>query len=209
MKAFLVLVTILAATALADLAGAEELAPEASFTEYFGYSRCVKLENENATVILCSEAGGRVLEYSWKGKNALYLDPTQKGWRYEPDRPVVEPCGGRCDIGPEMTIPRHPDLWFGQWAAEIIGPRAARLTSIEDKATGDRSNRVYILEDRKEKPLGHGDPLWIDIKCLDAKGSPAKTIPLEGGYFEMTLPKALLDGLSEPLSVQWIDFYRG
>jgi hypothetical protein len=50
------------------------------FIEYFGYPNCIKLENDRARVILCPQAGGRMLEYSWEGKNALYLDPSQKGW---------------------------------------------------------------------------------------------------------------------------------
>jgi hypothetical protein len=63
------------------------------------------------------------------------------------------------------------------------------------------------LEDEKGKAVERSGPLWMDIKLLDAKNSPARTIPLEGGFFEVTLPKALFDGLSEPLTVQWIDFY--
>ncbi len=117
-----------------------------AFTNYFGYSNCVRLENDDTRVVLCPEAGGRVLQYSWKGKNALYLDPAQTGWLYEPGKPVVEPCGGRFDIGPEMVVPRHPDLWFGKWLAEITGPRAARLTSVKDKATGVQLVREFALD---------------------------------------------------------------
>jgi len=495
------LAVLILLTVVANITWADEGTIGAFLVNHFGYANCIRLENGSTTVVLCPEAGARVLEYSWKGKNAMYLDPAQKGWRYEPGKPFVEPCGGRCDIGPEMTIPRHPDLWFGKWTAEITGPRSARLTSIKDKATGvqlvrkfvldgsssrltftqtirnisdkpvtwchwsrtfaqgggicvvpltspsrfpksylmygpgpvmnyepndpnvrvregflevlgtpkqpklgmdsyagwfcylarndllfvkrfptypdrvynemagftvslwyyknlmcelepigprtdlapgksasfteqwwllphkfpepgrdvdlkalsetvsklfaanqssnesrssspnhrpqipnfevtakkkedrvkieignenavfgitspsgigsvtitprtgrwpktvvlrlhlrgleslrvtagkttvaasascqDQSNRVYLIEAGKEKSLGRGDPLWMDIKCLDANGGPARTIPLEGGFFEVRLPKALFDGLSQPLSVQWIDFYRG
>ena len=251
-------------TVLANIAGADQGTADAAFTNYFGYATCIRLENGDTRVILCPEAGGRVLEYSWKGKNALYLDPAQKGWHYEPGKPVVEPCGGRFDIGPEMIIPRHPDLWFGKWAAEPIGPktnlapgesasfteewwlvphkfpeprhdvdlkalsqtvsglfgterplqdgRPASLNhrhqaSAFDVTTKKKEDQVKV-QIEGEKAVERSSPLWMDIKLLDAKGRPTKKIPLEGGYFEVTLPGALLHGQPEPLIVQWIDFYR-
>jgi hypothetical protein len=118
----------------------------ATFTEYFGYSRCIRLENENTKAILCPEVGGRILEYSWKGKNCLYVDPTQAGWQPETGKRPMNPCGGRFDIGPEQVIPRHPDLWLGKWTGEIVGARTARLTSVQDKATGVQLVREFALD---------------------------------------------------------------
>ena len=128
-------------------AGTVEKVAHASFVDYFGYSDCVRLENENTRVVLDPHCGGRVLEYSWKGENAIYLDPSQSGWIYTPGKRTVDPCGGRLDIGPEMVIPRHPDLWLGKWTAEIIGPRAARLTSVKDEATGVQLVREFELDE--------------------------------------------------------------
>jgi len=113
---------------------------------YFGYSQCLVLKNEHARVVLCPQAGGRVLEYSWKGANSLYLDPQQQGWVYTPGQPTVDPCGGRFDVGPENTIARHPALWFGPWTAEAAGPLAARMTSVDDPATGLRLTRDFTLD---------------------------------------------------------------
>ena len=120
--------------------------PGTGHIDYFGYSDCILLENEHARVIL-AEHGGRVLEYSWKKLNAIYLDPEHAGWVYDPDKPVIDPSGGRSDIGPEMVIPSHVDLWAGRWHAEIIGPRAARLTSVDDEATGTRLVREFVLDE--------------------------------------------------------------
>ena len=128
-----------------ERAVATQKAARMAFIDRFGYSRCIKLENENTEVVLCPEAGGRVLEYSWKGKNALYLDPAQNGWRYDPGKAAVDPCGGRFDVGPEMTTPRHPDLWLGKWSGEITGG-GARLTSVEDRATGVQLVREFALD---------------------------------------------------------------
>lgn len=125
--------------------GMEKKMNGTGFIDYCGYSNCVKLENENTRVILCPDAGGRVLEYSLKGENCLYLDPQQNGWVYEPGK-SIDPYGGRFDIGPETIIPQHPDLWLGKWTAEITGPLSARMTSVKDTATGVQLIRDFTLD---------------------------------------------------------------
>lgn len=114
--------------------------------EFFGYGECIILANAaGARVVLCPQAGGRVLEYSLNGDNAIYLDPAQRGWRHVPGMPSVDPCGGRFDVGPERLIRPHPDLWLGDWRGEIIGPGKARLTSARDRMTGLRLERDFTL----------------------------------------------------------------
>ena len=49
---------------------------------YFGYDDCILLENTHTRVVLTSSAG-RILEYSRKGPNAIYLDPAQEGMVFE------------------------------------------------------------------------------------------------------------------------------
>ncbi len=120
--------------------------PGVSRVDFFGYTDCVALTNDTTRVVLCHQAGGRVLEYSLQGKNVIWLDPTQQGWEWTPDGPTVNPCGGRFDIGPEMLVPKRPLLWAGRWTAEAVGPRAARLTSAEDPATGVQLIRDFVLD---------------------------------------------------------------
>jgi hypothetical protein len=134
---------------MAALRAADRFAGTAAI-DYFGYPDCIKLENQQTRVVLCPH-GGRVLEYSLQGKNSLYLDPNQKGWMHERGKPAVDPCGGRFDIGPENIIPPHPNLWLGKWAAEIIGPRASRLTSVKDEATGTQLVREFRLDESSSK----------------------------------------------------------
>lgn len=117
-----------------------------SVTHFFGYDGCLALENDaGARVVLSPLAGGRVLEYSLNGTNALYLNPAQQGWRNVPGVPSVDPCGGRLDVGPEKTITPHPDLWLGDWTGEIVGEGKARLTSARDRMTGLRLVREFTL----------------------------------------------------------------
>lgn len=114
--------------------------------DYFGYSGCIALENEDIRVVLTTH-GGRILEYSLKDENAIYLDPSQEGWTYVPGEPTVDPTGGRLDIGPEAIIPGRAELWLGQWQAEITGPRSARLTSVEHAPTGVQLIRDFVLDE--------------------------------------------------------------
>ena len=116
--------------------------------EHLGYEGCLALENGEARVVLGHHAGGRVLEYSTGGQNALFVDPAQAGWTWKEGEPGIHITGGRCDIGPEHVIPRHPTLWLGGWTAETIGARHARLTSQDDGPTGTRVVRDFVLDPR-------------------------------------------------------------
>jgi hypothetical protein len=113
--------------------------------DFAGYSDCILLANADTRVVLDPNCGGRVLEYSWKGVNSIMLDPDQDGWIYGPNRKRIDPCGGRLDIGPEMTIPKHPTLWLGAWTGATVGQRKARLTSQHDEATGVQLVRDFEL----------------------------------------------------------------
>jgi hypothetical protein len=120
---------------------------QATVTAFHGYPDCIVLANDSVRVVLCPEAGGRVLEYSRQGVNVLYLEEAETGKPYVPGRPAPM-SAGRFDIGPEKTIPAHLKLWSGRWKGEIIAPRAARLTSQEDEATGTQLIREFRLAER-------------------------------------------------------------
>jgi hypothetical protein len=108
------------------------------------YPDCFELSNGDTRVTLCHQVGGRVLEYSFKGRNALYLDPREEKWG-TPGGPKAPSSAGRFDIGPEYLIPRRDKLWSGEWQAEAIGRRAVRLTSQPDDATGVQLIRNFRL----------------------------------------------------------------
>src|SRR5262245_34812248 len=113
-------------------------------TKVLNYADCFELSNADTRVTLCHQVGGRVLEYSFKGKNALYLDPDEAKWG-TPGGPRTPDSAGRFDIGPEYLIPERLKLWSGQWQAEAIGPRAVRLTSQMDASTGVQLVREFRL----------------------------------------------------------------
>jgi len=143
---FRVLVLLSALTGMRLQAAESPRFAGVSRVDFFGYTQCLALENEVTRVVLCHQAGGRVLEYSLHGKNSIWLDPADAGWVMQPGAPVVNLSGGRLDIGPEMVVPKRPVLWAGAWTAEAIGPRAARLTSAEDPETGVQLVRDFVLD---------------------------------------------------------------
>lgn len=105
---------------------------------FHGFNDCIELTNSKARVILCPAVGGRVLEYSIGGKNALWLDSTRAGDRRDGS-------AGRFDIGPERILPRREALFRGPYRGEITGARAARLTSGKDASTGFQIVREFVL----------------------------------------------------------------
>lgn len=118
----------------------------AKVVEYYGYDDCIELKNETTRVVLCPGAGGRVLEYSLDGKNALYLPPGDEGFRWDPgSNKRGRMMAGRLDIGPEQLVPRRDALWQGPWTGELTGARSARLTSVKHAGTGVQLARDFRL----------------------------------------------------------------
>jgi hypothetical protein len=131
--------TILAV--LASLAQSADL-PTARVARFHGYERAIVLTRDNARAVLCPQVGGRVLEFSVDGQDAMFLDEEEKSW--QPGRPAPA-SAGRFDYGPELTTIPHPTLWSGEWSGEITGPQSARLTSPRDTVAGIQLVRDFEL----------------------------------------------------------------
>jgi len=146
MRTSLLAMALALAATLCVSAEEKDLPEGTAWVDFRGYTGCVLLENANTRVVLGPHTGGRVLEYSWDGQNSLYLNPEQDGWETAPGARRVDPCAGRFDVGPEAVVPKRPALWLGAWEAEITGPRQARMTSVEDTATGLQLVRDFVLD---------------------------------------------------------------
>ena len=123
----------------------------AGLIEYHGYKDCVELKNKTTRVIISGTCGGRILEYSLNGKNIIYLDNRHDGWKYDPKQKIIDPCGGRFDIGPEYAIPKHPELWLGKWELEQTGRYSAKAVSQKDYKTGVQLVRIFKLAPESSK----------------------------------------------------------
>ena len=62
---------------------------------------------------------------------------------------------------------------------------------------------------KEDDPLDEKSPLWMDVRIVGGDGKPARELPLQDGYFEVALPKALFEGNPKSVTLTWIDFYRG
>lgn len=123
---------------------AQDDKPQASVGPSHGYASAVRITRGEVRVVLCPEAGARVLEYSVAGQDALWFDDKERTPEPGKPRPM---SAGRFDIGPELTIAAHPELWSGKWTAEITSDSSAQLTSPRDEALGVQLRRVFQLND--------------------------------------------------------------
>ena len=111
---------------------------------YHGYDNCPVLENNDTRVVLTAH-GARVLEYSFKGENSLWVDSGDEGRVYVPGNEEVPYSGGRLDVGPEYTVPPHPELWAGEWTVESTSDSSVRMVSAEDHVLGVKLIRDFTL----------------------------------------------------------------
>jgi hypothetical protein len=73
----------------------------------------------------------------------------------------------------------------------------------------DGKQKVRLWQDGKEDdPVDEKSPLWMDVRIVGGDGKQARELPLKGGYFEVTLPRALFEGNPKSVTLTWIDFYR-
>jgi hypothetical protein len=111
-----------------------------------GYSQAIEIRRGPIRVVLCPERGGRVLEFSVGGNNAMYFDEAEKS--PQPGKPLPA-TAGRFDFGPELTVAPHPRLWSGPWSADITSADrpsdGAKLTSPADDPSGFRLTREFRL----------------------------------------------------------------
>jgi hypothetical protein len=90
----------------------------------------------------------------------------------------------------------------------VVSNGKVKLHAAVSSQEGKLQVRLW-KDDKEAEPLDHKSPYWMDIRSSAADGKPAQKLPLKDGHFDMTLPKAFLEGNPASLSVHWIDFYRG
>ena len=121
---------------------------------YHGYTKAIELKHGNTRAVLCPQAGGRVLEFSVDGQNALFLDDEEKNW--QPGKPGPA-SAGRFDYGPELTVIAHPKIWSGEWTGEITSEHSAKLTSPREEAAGIQLVREFRF-------LTHGKSIGLSCQ---------------------------------------------
>ncbi len=100
--------------------------PTARVVASHGYSKAIEIRLGKTRAVLCPQAGGRVLEFSVDGADAMYFDEAEKNWKPGKPGPIT---AGRFDYGPELVVAPHPKAWAGEWTAEITMSNSVKLTS--------------------------------------------------------------------------------
>lgn len=115
------------------------------------------------------------------------------------------------------TITRKVEKWPEQIVLKVhlrglesltitVGKVALRASVLSHSGN---TRLLHVVRDGKEGPrLKPGDEMWMEIKVLDSQGKEAKGLPPKEGWFEMSIPAALLAGEEKGLDLHWIDFYR-
>jgi len=81
-------------------------------------------------------------------------------------------------------------------------------TSVLSHSAYEQLCELFSAAGRDGSPLEESSPFWMPLHVENKMAPGQRVIPLEAGYFEVTLPDALLDGNPQALLIQWIDFYR-
>ena len=82
-------------------------------------------------------------------------------------------------------------------------------TAITASVSSGDSRSVFQsvgLPDGGERPVMPDSPFWLNVQIVSNQATPR--IPLEQGYFEITLPTGFLHEGRHSFSIRWIDFYR-
>ena len=95
----------------------------------------------------------------------------------------------------------------------LKGLEEFRLISDQTAIAASASSRgVFDVNDQRvissggEYSIMPIDPLWMKIEIVSDQAT--KKIPLEDGYFEITVPKQFIRNAGNSFEIQWIDFYR-
>ena len=93
----------------------------------------------------------------------------------------------------------------------ITGLEEFQLVSAQDTVSASLSSgEVFNITNERvlflntEVPIGSLHPLWMDIEIA----SSSRNIPLEDGYFEITVPRQFMRKAGISFEIKWIDFYR-
>jgi len=105
--------------------------PTARVVTSHGYTQAIELKLGKTRAVLCPQAGGRVLEFSVAGADAMYFEEAEKNWKPGKPGPIT---AGRFDYGPELIVVAHPQAWSGEWTAEITKTKSVKLTSPREDA---------------------------------------------------------------------------
>jgi hypothetical protein len=120
---------------------------------YRGWKNCYQISNALSNVIIVPESGGRLLAFTYRGKNIIYQDSSQNGMSFANwQKTHFDPDGGRLDYGPiEEVSTIHDHTWMGAWKVRSPGEYSVTIYSENDSLLGLSSERTFTLDKRSAK----------------------------------------------------------
>lgn len=112
---------------------------------------------------------------------------------------VAAPAGATL---PPLTLQLH---LAGLEELRLKYGQTALIASV-NSTTGQIATEALQNPDGSTRPLTATDAQWVTIRIVSSV--PQFTLPLQAGYFEVTLPQDFLKAPPSTLEVYWIDFYR-
>jgi hypothetical protein len=94
----------------------------------------------------------------------------------------------------------------------LKGLEELRLTSAQTSIAASVSNsnpadiHQRIIAASSDSPLLPDHPLWMNVEIISPQAE--KNIPLEEGYFEVTMPTEFIQKAGNSFEIQWTDFFR-
>jgi hypothetical protein len=87
----------------------------------------------------------------------------------------------------------------------LISDQTALAASASSSGAFSVTNQ-RVIRSGNEYSITPVDPLWMKIEVVSDQA--VKKIPLEDGYFEITVPKEFIQEAENSFEIQWIDFFR-
>ena len=82
--------------------------PTARVVTSHGYTQAIELKLGKTRAVLCPQAGGRVLEFSVAGADAMYFDEAEKNWKPGKPGPISADHSPAHAFGCAATISSGP-----------------------------------------------------------------------------------------------------
>ena len=115
--------------------------------DYTGWSSSIFLDTGEVVAAITPAAAGRVMRYALNYDNIIYENRDTAGRILTDPRDPWSYGGYQIDIGPELRgIPRHDELWRGQYSWHVPGPYSARVTSKPDMNTGVQLTKEFVMD---------------------------------------------------------------
>jgi hypothetical protein len=81
-------------------------------------------------------------------------------------------------------------------------------TSVLSRSPPEQVGQLLPGSGRASSTVTQDSPFWMPLRIVNAREPGVRAVPLEEGYFEVTLPDVLFDESPNGFIIRWVDFFR-